>query len=210
MFKKQSNKKTIYVLISIALLIALIVLIFSIKVYSFYKKKQLEIENRENCSIVMIDFSNLEQKLKEQTVKKLLCTYTTNTGEAYQIIAALSIPSLNIEYPILSSTSDSLLKISLTRYWGSNPNEVGNMVVLGHNYQTDKFFSKLPNIQIGEIIKITDLSGKTLEYEVYKTDIIDPYDNSCTSQKTNGNTEITLITCYNNDESRFIAKARAI
>ncbi len=210
MFKKQSNKKTIYVLISIALLIALIVLIFSIKVYSFYKKKQLEIENRENCSIVMIDFSNLEQKLKEQTVKKLLCTYTTNTGEAYQIIADLSIPSLNIEYPILSSTSDSLLKISLTRYWGSNPNEVGNMVVLGHNYQTDKFFSKLPNIQIGEIIKITDLSGKTLEYEVYKTDIIDPYDNSCTSQKTNGNTEITLITCYNNDESRFIAKARAI
>lgn len=210
MFKKQSNKKTIYVLISIALLIALIVLIFSIKVYLFYKKKQLEIENRENCSIVMIDFNNLEQKLKEQTVKKLLCTYTTNTGEAYQIIAALSIPSLNIEYPILSSTSDSLLKISLTRYWGSNPNEVGNMVVLGHNYQTDKFFSKLPNIQIGEIIKITDLSGKTLEYEVYKTDIIDPYDNSCTSQKTNGNTEITLITCYNNDESRFIAKARAI
>lgn len=210
MFIKQANKKIISILILIGILMLLIVLIFSIKVYSFYQEKQLEIENRENCSIAIIDFNNLEQKLKEETVKKSLCTYTTNTGEAYQIIADLSIPSLDIEYPILSLTSDTLLKISLTKYWGSNPNEVGNMVVLGHNYQTDKFFSKLPNIQIGEIIKITDLSGKTLEYEVYQTDIIDPYDTSCTSQKTNGNTEITLITCYKNDENRFIAKARII
>ena len=43
------------------------------------------------------------------------------------MIANLNIPSLGIKYPVLSSTSTALLKISLNKYWGANPNEVGNM-----------------------------------------------------------------------------------
>lgn len=135
-------------------------------------------------------------------------TQTAPNGEQYTVIGALNIPSLGIEYPILSSTSTALLKIALTKYWGAAPNAVGNMVVLGHNYNDNKFFSKLPNIEIGAIVKITDLSGRTLEYKVYDTYVIDPYDNTCTSQLTNGQTEITLITCYNNGRDRFVAKAR--
>lgn len=136
-------------------------------------------------------------------------TYTTSNGEKYDVIATLNIPSLGIEYPVLSSTSTELLKVALNKYWGAAPNQVGNMVIVGHNYKNTKFFSKLPNIQIGSIVKITDNSGITLDYKVYETDVIDPYDNSCTSQLTNGHTEITLITCYNNGKQRFIAKARA-
>ena len=135
--------------------------------------------------------------------------YVTSSGEKYHIIANLKIDSLGIDYPILSSTSDDLLKISLTKYWGADPNQKGNMVVLGHNYESKQFFSKLSNIEDGAIIEITDLSGRTLQYSVYDTEIIDPYDNSCTSQLTNGNTEITLITCYNRDANRFVVKARA-
>ncbi len=135
--------------------------------------------------------------------------YVTSTGERYHIIANLKIPDLNIDYPILSSTSDELLKISITKYWGASPNMVGNMVVLGHNYESKRFFSKLHNAKNGMKIYVTDLSGKTLEYTVYDTKIIDPYDNSCTSQLTDGHTDITLITCYNRDKNRFVVKARA-
>ena len=135
--------------------------------------------------------------------------YVTSTGEKYHIIANLNIPSLSIDYPILSDTSDELLKISLTKYWGADPNQIGNMVVLGHNYESKKFFSKLPEIEEGTSILITDLTGQTVEYEVYSTEIIDPYDNSCTSQLTAGKKEITLITCYNRDANRFVVKARA-
>lgn len=140
-------------------------------------------------------------------------TYTVN-GEEYTVVGTLNIPSLNIEYPILSETSTKLLKVSLTKYWGANPNEVGNMVVVGHNYKNNKFFSNLSKIQHGEIVKIRDLSGKTLDYKVYDTYVIDPYDNSCTSQLTDGKTEITLITCHyengsNHATKRFVVKARA-
>lgn len=140
-------------------------------------------------------------------------TYTV-AGEEYTVVGVLNIPSLNIEYPILSETSTKLLKVSLTKYWGANPNEVGNMVVVGHNYKNNKFFSNLSKIQHGEIVKIRDLSNKTLNYKVYDTYVIDPYDNSCTSQLTDGKKEITLITCHyengsNNATKRFVVKARA-
>lgn len=88
------------------------------------------------------------------------------------------------------------------------------MVVLGHNYKNNKFFGKLPNIQKGAIVEITDTNNKTLQYSVYDTSIIDPYDNSCTSQLTDGHIEITLITCYyengnSHATKRFVVKARA-
>lgn len=148
-----------------------------------------------------------------QSATPKTATYTVN-GEQYTVVGVLNIPSLNIEYPILSETSTQLLKVSLNKYWGANPNEVGNMVVVGHNYKNNKFFSNLSKIQLGEIVKITDLAGKTLDYKVYDTYVIDPYDNSCTSQLTDGKTEITLITCHyengsNHATKRFVVKARA-
>lgn len=141
-------------------------------------------------------------------------TYTTSKGKNYDVIGSLNIPSLGINYPILAETSEELLKISLNKYWGANPNEVGNMVIVGHNYKNNKFFGKLPKINENAIIEITDLNGKTMKYTVYDTDIIDPYDNACTSQLTNGKIEITLITCYYENGSthankRFVVKARA-
>jgi len=156
--------------------------------------------------------SNDEVEESQESPK--VATYTLSNGESYDVIATLNIPSLNIKYPILSSTSTELLKVALNKYWGANPNEVGNMVVVGHNYKNNKFFSKLPNIEHGAIVEITDLNGRTLKYKVYDTSVIDPYDNSCTSQLTNGQTEITLITCYYENGSvhatkRFVAKARA-
>ena len=138
----------------------------------------------------------------------------TSSGKSYTSIGLIRIPSLNIKYQILSKTSEELLKISVNKYWGCNPNEVGNMCIVGHNYKDSRFFGKLPKIKKGAKIYITDLKGKTLTYKVYDTDVIKEDDLSCTSQKTNGRVEITLITCYyepghKHATKRFIAKARA-
>ena len=167
-----------------------------------------EVVNEEKENTTQIDVSSRKQNSTSNND-----TYTYN-GYQYKIVGHLNIPSLNIKYPILAETSTQLLNVSLSKYWGVNPNEVGNMVVLGHNYKNNKFFGNLEKIQLGDIVKITDLSEQTLDYEVYDTYIVDPYDNSCTSQLTNGNKEITLITChYENGNShatkRFVVKARA-
>lgn len=170
-------------------------------------------ENKENTNNIKEETKpniNIEEKVQTTNKSnKIKSSYKASNGKTYNIIANLNIPSLGIEYPILSSTSDSLLKISLNKYWGANPNEVGNMCVVGHNYEDTRFFGKLDKIKNGAIVKITDLSGKTLDYEVYDKYVVGPYNTDCTSQLTNGKTEITLITCYKNGTKRFVVKARA-
>lgn len=142
---------------------------------------------------------------KKVVIKKAIAS----DGKSYDAIAYLSIPSLGIEYPVLSKTSEALMKVSLNKYWGANPNQVGNMCIVGHNYNDNRFFGKLNQIQMGAEIIITEMDGESLSYYVYETDMIDPYDTACTSQKTNGKKEITLITCNVDGSQRFIAKARA-
>lgn len=143
-------------------------------------------------------------------------TQTTNEGYRYTTIATISIPKINLQYPILDGETDSeseteaLLKISPTKFWGSDPNEVGNFCIVGHNYRNSKFFSKVPTLENGDIIEITDLEGKTLRYSIYNKYEVVPEDLSCTSQLTNGKKEITVITCTNDSKMRVIVKARAV
>ena len=138
----------------------------------------------------------------------------TNTGYKYTTVATINIPKLNIKYPILdgqthsAEETESLLKISLTKFWGPQPNEVGNFCIVGHNYRNTKFFSKLSTLEIGDTIDVTDLSGKTIKYMVYNQYVVEPTDVSCTSQLTNGKREITLITCTLDSKHRTIIKAR--
>ncbi len=141
--------------------------------------------------------------------EKFTKQYKTKSGEKYKIIGTLKIDKINIEYDIFSSTSVGLLKMSLNRYWGSMPNEVGNMCIVGHNYLDSRFFGRLHTLQKNDVIEITDEYGITLKYYVYDKFIADPYDTRCTSQLTNGEKEITLITCYNKGKQRLVVKARA-
>lgn len=86
--------------------------------------------------------------------------YTASDGTEYYAEARLNIPRLGIEYPVLSTWSEELLKLSVNKYWGPKPNEVGNYCIVGHNYKSGKMFGKLPAITNGDIIELTDLSRK--------------------------------------------------
>lgn len=136
--------------------------------------------------------------------------HTAENGETYYIDAVLNIPSLEINYPVLSDTSEELLKISLNKFWGPGANEVGNYVIVGHNYKNKTFFGKLPGIEEGAIVELTDLKGITVQYEVYDKYIVDPTDVECTSQRTNGKRELTLITCTSTGKQRHVIKCREV
>lgn len=132
---------------------------------------------------------------------------TASDGTKYYTESIIRIPSLDIEYPVLSNTSEALLKISINKLWGPAPNEVGNYVVVGHNYKSGRMFGKLSEISIGDEVELEDLSGRTITYKVYDKYIVEPTDVSCTSQLTNGKKEITLITCHGTGNQRLIVKA---
>lgn len=173
-------------------------------------------DTTENNEEVVIDNTNNSTDTGAQQVANRRTTQTTTEGYRYATIATISIPKINLQYPILDGETDSeaeteaLLKISPTKFWGSNPNEVGNFCIVGHNYRNSKFFSKVPTLENGDIIEITDLEGRTLRYSIYNKYEVVPEDLSCTSQLTNGKKEITVITCTNDSKMRVIVKARAV
>ena len=87
-------------------------------------------------------------------------------------------------------------------------NKVGNLCIAGHNFDDDRFFSKLSLLDVGDIIKIYAPANVCVYYKVYEMYEIEKNDMSCTSQDTNGKKEVTLITCNNINQKRFIVKAK--
>lgn len=135
---------------------------------------------------------------------------TANDGTQYYTIARITIPKINVNEAILSETTTELLKKSPCKFWGADPNQVGNFCIVGHNYRNSKFFSKVPTLENGDIIELTDTKGKTVKYMVYSKYVVDPNDKSCTSQYTNGKREVTLITCTNDSKQRYVIKATEV
>ena len=84
----------------------------------------------------------------------------------------------------------------------------GNICIASHNYNNGTLFSDIPNLSIGDLIFLTDLTQKTVSYVVYDKFEIDSKDTNCTSQNTNGKKEVTLVTCNNINGNRIIIKAK--
>lgn len=160
-------------------------------------------EEDDGSDIIQID---LDAEPREENAP-LLSTYKASNGKVYDIVGIISIPSIKISYPILSETSDDLLKISVCKFMGPEPNSIGNLCIAGHNFTNTRAFSQLNKVKNGDIIEITDLSGKKIEYKIYDNFVVSPTDLSCTSQRTNGKREVTLITCTNGIKQRRIVKA---
>lgn len=148
-----------------------------------------------------------ENTQSQETEQPKIVESVAKDGTKYYSEAILRIDKLDIEYPVLSDTSEELLKISLNKLWGPNPNQIGNYVIIGHNYKSGKMFGKLKRISIDDTVEIEDLLGRKVTYRVYDKYVIEPTDVSCTSQLTGGKREITLITCENSGKQRLVVKA---
>ena len=170
----------------------------------------------EDTEAEEIDLEDLMSANKNAGSKLDSKVHTTKKGAKYTTVAVIEIPKINIIYPVIYSedtsnkTTEDLLRLSVVKYWGPNANEQGNFCIVGHNYHNKRFFSKASKLKKGDSIYLTDTNNKTLEYKVYDNYVVDPNDLKCTSQLTNGGTELTLITCTITGKQRTIIKARAV
>lgn len=152
--------------------------------------------------------SDLEQQSSQLQMATATSTYVASDGKKYETIGIVRIPKINVNYPILAQTTNvELMKVAPYKFWGANPNEVGNLCIIGHNYRRKGvFFSDVPSLVVGDIVEIQDLSQRTVQYEVYDVHTVEPDDRSDTTQYTNGKREVTLITCTDDAKQRVIVK----
>lgn len=141
---------------------------------------------------------------------------TTSSGYKCKTIANIKIPKIGVDYAVVQGETGSLketealLKSSPVKYHGYDPNEVGNFCIVGHNYRNNRFFSKVPNLVVGDTIELTDLTGRTITYEVYDKHTVDPNDTRDTTQMTGGRKEVTLITCTDDSQLRVIVRCKEV
>lgn len=225
------RKKKIYK-IQFFLSVFLICILFSCYIYAEYDRTKSEEVSQEILSgitkkqdedkvdetikktdnIIVVALEDDEEIIEPQITsnKPSTAQYTTGNGVNYTVEAIVRIPRLEINYPVIADTSEELLKISVNKYWGPAPNEIGNYCIVGHNYKSKKMFGRLSEAVNGDIVELEDVNGNLVKYSVYDRYIVEPTDTQCTSQLTGGNREVTLITCTNYGSQRLIVKAREI
>lgn len=193
--------KKVYNLIIAVLIVALIVVVAMIVIR--YGGNYLN-EKEVSSSLETIE----EELNKEETQQSESLPELEFKG--YKIEGIIEIPKINIKYPIIDHTNEETMKVSITKFWGPQANEIGNYTVAGHNNKDGTMFGKTKYLQIGDKIKLTNLKNKIIEYEIFKIYSIDPDDVSCVESVENGTREITLITCTNGHKNRLVTKARQI
>lgn len=122
------------------------------------------------------------------------------------LIGILEIPEINQELPIIGKWSYDLLKISICRYKGPDPNEKGNLVLIGHNYKSGAHFGDLSELSVGSEVFLTNAkTGVRVRYEVYQIKSIAP-DAFSALKSYRGTAGLTLMTCRNNGTNRLLVR----
>lgn len=188
------------------IIIFIIIISFGIIYYYYYMpKKQTE------KSIQPKDTSIVEDHKDEEIICKINSKQNLNLIEekykGYNVSAKLVIPKIDLETYVLEDYNIEALKVSVTKFWGNNPNDIGNFCIAGHNY---KEFKNITKLNIGDIFTLTDNYNGIIQYEIYDIYKVLPNQTECLSQKTNGRKEVTLITCTPNSKKRIIVKAKEI
>ena len=176
--------------------------------------------------VILLLFRLYENNKNEEISKKLTSSYSISTLYSTQneilssteyieksspfVIGIIKIDKINLNYSILSISNNDLLDISVCRFAGPMPNEIGNLCIAGHNYVDYKFFSRLNELEIDDEINIYDLNGNNVIYKIYDMYETKADDISCTFQNTDGQRVVTLVTCNNVNGKRLVIHAKEI
>lgn len=182
------------------LLIVFIVGTFIYKSIKIYKQEKYSKQILENYNIIKI-YSNLSS-VNTDTNNSI--TKNNISSDKQTILGTISIPKLNIQYPVFSNFDNELLKISPCKFFGPNFGENGNICIAGHNYDNNKFFSNISSLNINDEILLTNNLNKVFCYYVNKIYEVKYNDLSPIYSYDNSKKQLTLVTCNNRNNNRII------
>lgn len=119
--------------------------------------------------------------------------------DGYAYIGYISIPSLGLELPVMSSWSYPQLKIAPCRYYGSV--KTRDLVIAAHNYS--RHFGNIKNLSAGDQVYFIDVEGVISSYEVAEVDTLNPTD---VENMTSSGYALTLFTCTYGGQSRVTVR----
>ena len=120
-------------------------------------------------------------------------------GRAY--VGVITIPSLELELPILSQWSMDGVRVAPCRLEGTPYKD--NLVLGAHNYTVH--FGKLSLLKTGDSVYFEDLDGNVFSYEVVSFELLKPNQGEVLCD---GQWDLTLFTCTLSGRSRFTVRCQ--
>lgn len=117
----------------------------------------------------------------------------TINGRDY--IGVLSIPSLELELPVISQWDYPALKVAPCRYSGSLYQD--NLIICAHNYASH--FGKLKTLQPGDTVQFTDMDENVVTFRMVERETLGPTD---VEGMEAGDWDLTLFTCTVGGQTR--------
>ncbi len=194
---KEKIMNVIIVLIIIALYVSVALFIYS----NFRERKRQELAN----GII----NEIDKTIKDNDNKpsEKVVNYQ---GYKYTVIGKIRIKKINLYQPILKENTKGAYNTALVKMSGPNLNENGNVAIGGHNFMRGNYFIKINKLVKNDVVEITDLSGRKINYYVYEYGVTSKDDASYLAQPSNPNQKIvTLVTCTKGGKERYYVKARA-
>ena len=137
--------------------------------------------------------------LPEPTIPQML-TVPVDGGEC---IGILSIPALELELPVLADWSYEKLKKAPCHYYGSYYGT--DFVIAAHNFQSH--FGRLSELQAGDVVIFTDVSGTAHCYEVV---LLETLQKEATLEMITSGFDLSLYTCTPGGSSRVTVRCKNI
>ncbi len=199
--KKFSNFYKFKKFFRFQLFLSIFLIIFIVSFIFFNKYKLYEQERYSSQILSNYNITKLYSDLKSSDM------FSNENVEGSHIIGIIDIPKLGIYYPVFSNYDDELLRVSPCKFYGPQPGNVGNLCIAGHNYDNDKFFSKISNLNLNDEIVIYNNFNKKFSYFVFDIYEVKSDDLSPVYSYDKNSRQLTLITCNNLNNNRIIVKA---
>lgn len=168
----------------------------------------LEAKSAENAANVLLQDVHEQIAMTEEPAQiapeePIMQQMLTTQVSGYDCIGILSIPALELELPVLTDWTYEKLKVAPCVYYGSYYEK--NFVIAAHNYEGH--FKKLSQLQAGDLLSLTDVSGHKRVYEVV---LLETLPGDATEEMITADFDLSLYTCTPGGGSRITVRCNAV
>ena len=216
---KYGNLLTIILIIAIVAILGIAILVGT-KIYKAYHTdsdaadaanafEQATVNKPNNNTTTNENKTDISGINESATDGKSDSIKTGSKYDVFGVIGTIQIPKISLKYPILEKLSPKSLETSVVLLYTANGlNQVGNSVIIGHNYRNGTMFSNVKKLEKGDLIYITDVSGTKVKYKIYDIYRASGSEGNYMTRNTDGKREISLSTCTDDSKARTIVLAK--
>lgn len=196
--EKNMNKGKILICIGILLILSSI----GITIYNKYEDLNAGKQAQEALTLLKEETKKQDNIVNNLSLNESKEMKTININ-GDEFIGTITIPTINLELPVMSEYSYDRLKKAPCRYYGNL--FTNDLIICAHAYET--FFANINKLTQKDLIIFTDVDGNHYIYEVLEVEILKPTD---VDEMVNNDFDLTLYTCTYDNMNRVTVRCNLI